>query len=631
MGSRCLERNASADRFVSEIARLRLCYLMAAFMIGLHLLAARERGPQTWGFHHLGYLPWPWALFLGGVALLLVLPPVAGILAGRLDGTMARLGEPGQARTAAVLVIVISVACFWFGRVQEFFLSDSRLLIDGIDEAARHFAADTMAIRVHEIVHRWLAGFGSATASFRAVSMGSGLVWLAAMLGTVGAMTPDGRSRFLLGGLIVTAGLTKLFYGYPETSPLLAAAVALFILAGVRVVRGGGGEWWLAAAAVVASAMHVTGILVLPAVFVALKARLGMSARARLALIAAPIAVFAIYAAVWLTRPESTGVNPYGSYWEEFTPLAGPLHAKQAYTLFSWPHLVDIVNEMILLGPFVLAGWVAAVALIRRSGRRFLVEQPVAAFLVSLLVPFLLLSLLFHRKLGAARDWDLVATVAVPSILLFGFWLVGAAAREAGARRTQVGLALITASLLHLAGWVLVDAEAGRSLRRFETLADVGAPQSRFARSYALEEIGTTHIRAGRMPEATRAYEQAVAADPANAKAAASLGTLYGSAGRTEEAMALFRETVRLRPDLDLGHFNLANALARRNQYPEAELEYREALRLEPKNAMAWLYLGAVLRSQGRLDEARRAWREGLTVATPDVARRLNAAIAAPN
>ncbi|HEX7878872.1 MAG TPA: tetratricopeptide repeat protein [Candidatus Eisenbacteria bacterium] len=604
----------------SEIGRSRLALGLALGVIALQVAGIFVSGPATWGFDHLAFLPTSlaWGIVAAAIGLVLLPAPV-------LDGWASRLGQPGRARIAAATVIVLSVVLFWFGRVREFFLSDSRLLMDGIADASRHFAADTFAVRLQAFVHQLMSGVPSQSASFRLVSIGSGVVWLGALLYAIGTMTKDGRQRFLLAALVVTLGMTKLFYGYPETSPLLAAAVALFVAAGVRASVSGAGEVLVGAAAIAAGATHLTGLLCMPAMAVVLFPRWKARPISRVALLGAPLVLATLYAILLLGR--ETGTDAYGDYWSEFIPLAGPLHAKQAYTMFSVPHLIDMTNDLFLLGPFVIVGVVLAVIGASRLFDEGTRGNSIDALLAALLIPFLALSWTFNRKLGAARDWDLVASVAVPGTLLFGRWL--AQETRSAAWLTRAGVALGAAGALHLGGWILVDTQAQRSLARFERLFGAGAAVSPFARSYAHEEVGATHLAVKRLPEATHAYEEAVKADPGNAKAAGSLGAIYGSQGKTEEAMVLFRETVRLRPDIAIGHFNLANALARRNEWSDAEREYREALRLDPENGLAWLYLGSVIKRQGRAEEARSVWRDGLQHASPDVVRRIEEAIRA--
>jgi tetratricopeptide (TPR) repeat protein len=616
---------------VTDAGRRRWALGLSLGVIALQFVGMLASGPATWGFDHLAFLPAPLAWTLVAVAALLVLAPVDRVV----DGWAVGLGTASRARTAALVTIVVSGLLFWFGRVRAFFLSDSRLLIDGIADGARHFAADTLAVRFQALVHQLMSGVPSQSASFRAVSIACGVVWLGALFHAIGTMTNDGRRRFILGALVATMGLTKLFYGYPETSPLLAAAVALFVAAAVRASVSHSGELLVAAAAVLAGATHLTGLLCLPAMAALLLPRWKERPISRVAFLGAPLLLATLYALVLLGR--KTGADAYGDYWSEFIPLAGPLHAKQAYTLFSAAHAIDIGNDLFLLGPFVIVGVALLVMQARQLTAGIARGESIDTFLAALLVPFLALSWTFNRKLGAARDWDLVATTAVPATLLFGRWLVGVAsgtpapARDGGresAWLTRAGTALGAAGALHLAPWILVDTQAERSLARMECLFADGAAVSPFARSYALEEIGAVHLAARRLPEATRAYEAAVRADPGNAKAAGSLGAIYGSQGRTEEAMALFRETVRLRPEIGVAHFNLGNALARRAEWAEAEREYREAVRFEPANGLAWLYLGSVISRQGRLEEAQRVWRDGLAHATPEVAARLNKALA---
>src|ERR671916_48454 len=72
----------------------------------------------------------------------------------------------------------------------------------------------------------------------------------------------------------------------------------------------------------------------------------------------------------------------------------------------------------------------------------------------------------------------------------------------------------------------------------------------------------------GRLEEAARAFEQAVALDPRNGNAFYSLGNVYSELGRWADAVAAYRKAVSLNKN-DVEAFNgLGVALARRGVYP---------------------------------------------------------------
>ncbi|MDZ4806329.1 MAG: tetratricopeptide repeat protein [Candidatus Eisenbacteria bacterium] len=583
----------------------RIMGFMAVVVVALHWIGAFLPGSNTWGFHHWAFLPRPLLFLIGGLSMLLLVPAVARLAADAL-APMARALETGR-RPIGLLAVLFTLFAlgFWFGRQRLFLLSDGELLIrlvaQGLPSLA--FTADTLGA----LIQLWVNVFtvdilkiDSQTASFRIVSMVCGLIWLAAMFRTVGRLMPHGWSRLLAGGLLATAGITRLFYGYVETGPLLAAAVALFVLAGVRLVQDGRGVAAATFTFLLASAMHVTGLLLFPAwAWLLWHWSRDDSRRRRLALALLTLPIL-MYGAIWSVFGGSARAvgDLYAPYFGKFLTLLGPTDGKRAYTLLSPARWTEFLNEQFLLGPFAL---LALVGLWLALPRRERPAGPEVRFLLLLLAPFLLLSILFNRELGGARDWDLVANLAVPAILLVAVTLARAPAPDGGSQRERrdaapgpspgLVITLLSASLFHLIGFVLVDARPDRSLAHFLTLFESGAPVSPFARSYALEEVGRYELERGRTDEAIRHLEDAARVDPGNVKAVGTLGSLYNSRGDLARAMPHLEQAVRLRPDMALNHYNLGAARMSGGRSTDAARAFEEALRLDPNLEPAWLGL----------------------------------------
>jgi tetratricopeptide (TPR) repeat protein len=597
----------------------KILSMFAALILALHLAGAFLPGSRAWGFHHYAFLPRPFLLFLV-LPILALIPAISGPLT-RLLSPLARGVESRRGVLVAAGSIVVLAVFFYLGRQRAFLLSDSELLIRSISRGFVHFTADTLAAMIQLWFHGFLRDFlgvESQTASFRVVAIASGIVWLAAMFATVGRLTVVGWERLLLGGLLATAGLTKLFYGYVETSGLLTAAIGVYIWTAVRFVQDGRGMVLATMAFVAAAAMHVTGLLLFPSyLYLVVRWARGGSRRwiAATAMLALPVGVYAGY---WISRGANldAAVAGYAPYFAEFIPLAGPLDARQAFTLFSVPRLTEFLNEQLYIAPFAL------LALVATAGMTFARDGfgSLHRFLVLVLLPFLALSLLFNRKLGGGRDWDLVANLAVPAIFLVGLALIRGAARHVQAARRPVTLPALTlllvgASAAHLAGIILADATPARSLRNFESLFGEAACVSRFARSYAFEEIGQYHLGLNAPDVAAPWFQKAIDADPSNVKAIGTLGAWYSETGRQVEALPLLREAIRQRPDMALNHYNLATACVALEEWSAAAAGFTEAIRLDPRLVRAYDGLGLTYSRMGLAAAADSVARAGIALA----------------
>jgi arylsulfatase A-like enzyme/Flp pilus assembly protein TadD len=95
--------------------------------------------------------------------------------------------------------------------------------------------------------------------------------------------------------------------------------------------------------------------------------------------------------------------------------------------------------------------------------------------------------------------------------------------------------------------------------------------------------LAACDVTAGRLDEAERALERALAAEPGNPVVIANLGGIDLERGRLEAAAARLREALGADPDLHQARFNLVRALARAGRRDEAQAEARVLLaRLPP-------------------------------------------------
>ncbi len=115
---------------------------------------------------------------------------------------------------------------------------------------------------------------------------------------------------------------------------------------------------------------------------------------------------------------------------------------------------------------------------------------------------------------------------------------------------------------------------------------------------------GADHHRAGRYPEAARAYAEALQADPKSVDARALLGGVMLRLGRPAEAQTLLRGAVSLDPNHAVAQTNLGRALLAVARFEEAELCFLAALQVRQGLVEARLGLARARRARGDLAAA---------------------------
>ncbi len=131
----------------------------------------------------------------------------------------------------------------------------------------------------------------------------------------------------------------------------------------------------------------------------------------------------------------------------------------------------------------------------------------------------------------------------------------------------------------------------------------------------AWNNLGNVLLSAGRIAEATSAYEQGVAvaaAHPAAADALNNLGTVYRKQQRPADAVAACRRALALRPDFGDAWYNLSLALMAQGEVHEALLANSRAVAAWPRHLQARDQVIRALLLLGQRDKAAELYREWL-------------------
>ena len=127
-----------------------------------------------------------------------------------------------------------------------------------------------------------------------------------------------------------------------------------------------------------------------------------------------------------------------------------------------------------------------------------------------------------------------------------------------------------------------------------------------------LYNLGTLYTKAGRAPQARRAFERALELDPGHFESSNSLGALLAQNGDVPGAVARFRKALAAKPDFADALNNLGYALFQTGDARQAFDLYQKALRARPDFPEAFNNLGIYYGQGGDLERAEAQFREAV-------------------
>jgi hypothetical protein len=294
------------------------------------------------------------------------------------------------------------------------------------------------------------------------VSCLAGAAYVFVVVETLSAWGRSHSERLTALTLFLTLGSLQLFFGYVESYTVLPVGIILFLVLGLRFLRGQGALWPAATALAVTHSLSLSTLpLSLGLVYLVWRGHRGRGLSAeRLALEAGAPLLLAALIVLSVMTAGGHGIDallshdfPGGGDHSWFVPLFRVETRWQHYTMFSWAHLRDILNEQMLVAPFSLAAVLGVLGLRRKAVDW---RDPSFRFLAVAAGAYLFLTLVWNPDYGGRRDWDLFAPASFPLTALAAYLLNRYLEPRA---RELATVAIAAVSLMHLGPWVHFNAQ----------------------------------------------------------------------------------------------------------------------------------------------------------------------------
>jgi len=390
-------------------------YIFLVVLIGLRLIPFLFPESRTWGFNHLIFLPDSYSvLFFVIAAFALIIPFLKSsekwgeALTNWFSITFF---ENRLKYLYRMIFIAVMTALFII------FSAPTHFLGDGYDVLKNIANPEGVHIKWSEIgITKLLNAIvpllgthdeNNSRLSFQIISIVSGVTAIYFYFLIAGIITNNRITKTLIFILSTFSGSLLLFFGYAEYYPLLWPLLAGHIYFSLRFLKAERGVIWLWIFLIIGIIMHLQMILFLPAaVYISLDTGRGLSffRSYRKPILGLLIVLSVIFGSVIIYKYM---IDLYIKDILLTLFIGKPI--DPGYAIISFPHIIDILNEIILISPFLLL-----MIVLNRVNIKNISNSVISKYLFIVSLCCLLFLLIIDPKLGMPRDWDLFALTIFP-------------------------------------------------------------------------------------------------------------------------------------------------------------------------------------------------------------------------
>ncbi len=614
--------------------------LLIAFLWGsltlAHFFSSFFPESRLWGINHLAYFPLWIKLSFTVLGLLILLPLVNSRISEYLSRFFSLLSSFFSKREffGYSLLSLTFMLVFWLLRTKTHFLGDGYLCISQL-KSENYFKIwpEPLEVFSHLYLYKLIRLFFSPSAESMYISLSifSGGVFIFVLFFLMKTLSQDRFDRFLVFSLFLFSGATLLFLGYKEHYTLTYVCIFTYLYFSLRYLQGKAKIILPAFFCFLSIGLHLSSVILLPSLFFLFTVKRKedeMVFTMKRVFLGVLILIFLSGLSIYFV------LTMHPAFLEIFVPLLKGRSLAPDYTLFSFSHLLDILNHHLLLSP---VGVILLLALSLTFKGMIKFRSPIIIFLTIVSIMQLSFHFFVDPKLGAVRDWDLFSNVTLGYSFL-GVYLFVTLLKSK--RRSVVILAFVT--ILSTLPWFLLNANTDKSIDRFKNLLDLDPKRSRGSRYLlggyysqkgsskeaddviaglfqvfpedSLTRVAHTYIVEGDYDKATTFLKKAIEINPDFDQAYGELGIIYLKRDQVDEALSAFERAVYLNPYQKIFRVNLAISLLLKGRLREALAQFKKAERLGGIGADEYHDIGYILFKLGEIKKAIEAYKKALKI-----------------
>lgn len=531
--------------------------------------------------------------FFGIILLVIYVTPISRLfyqalqwVISTISGTLSRLPR----LLKGMLWIIIPMALLSLLKTNSHILGDGDTMLRNI--ASRSQASPSIygfGILLNKLADLFsVSDKGQAAVLLSSISIIAGVIFLFFVYKIINLISRTDKQGDLFFLLMSSSAIIVLFTGYTESYPILVAWLSVYIYYSLLYLKGEGKPGWLAIIYILGLFWNLWFIAFLPSLLYLI------NEKARII----PMKILIGLIALFLIGVYTGGqiIHRDGLYIS--VPIFGG-HGTN-YTLFSIAHLLDVINEMIILGPVL--GFLAIILLFYLRDIKISTE---IRFLLFAALPALVISIMIDPIIGGVRDWDLLSIYALPLMILGLAVFIPLIKR--GQTLAFIIPAILCLNIFHTSAFIVTNKNPGKSVDRVVRILSRD-PHYQAGFYGARKNSSMAVILANeyqRYDDAIGFLETKVKARTTDVNDVALLANYYYYTGRYKDAAIFFNHVMGKMRFLPKEIYKYGYSLYSIGEYPLAIEQFRSVLR-DTCMSEAALYMASSFAYYHELDSCKK-------------------------
>ncbi len=384
-------------------------YLIYFSIIALVYAASFFPDERVWGYNILSFVPEIWKYSILGIAL--IAPLIIKFISDDSGDNSERPDKSWLYLYSSVGLIILFAISFYLLRSTTHFLGDGYMVLGDV-------ANDSAVIKPRNfgeiLIHRFLYSLlidrveEAALWSYQSLSIASGIIALVITALSAKKLFENIADRLLFLVGISSGGFMLLYFGYVENYSIFITTVLAFLLSGMLAAKGKVSVVVPTVVVAVGLLLHIFGTILVPALVfllvITLSSKTGASFFQNKSFWKYLTFLFVVSVAVFVFLYKN-----FLFFRFAVLPFGNDRFVLDGYSLFSIKHLLDLLNQLIIIIPALPL----LLYFFFKIGYRKLIRNDVLLFLAILSSSALAALFIFDPKLGMARDWDLFAFIGL--------------------------------------------------------------------------------------------------------------------------------------------------------------------------------------------------------------------------